>query len=286
MLKSVTYDMVIAKVNSFISLDISVNSTGWVRKRGDMVETGIYHLNATEELARRIEFENFLVNLFGDYEYDRVFVEDVIMGCNFATTKILVLLNVCVDDLMRYDRIKKAPITRVGNTVWKKYLRLLSSQQICGQQQKDMIVEIMNSIGFKADVQDIYDAMGIAVSTIYSEQAEIDGELKNSLADGVHKVRNDISKGFTIVECKGYDDMQERALKLKGRTKREVINITYDARYKNVVDQMKAVIATSGDDKALYCIYAPINRIGAMCITKGFDITKDELYFIAYRKTR
>ena len=285
MVKDITYEMVISRVNSFISLDISVNSTGWVRKRGDVVETGTYSLKATDELARRIEFENFLENLFGDHQYDRVFVEDVIMGCNFTTTKMLILLNVCVDDLMRYNRVKPAPITRIGNTVWKKYLRLLSKQQVIGQAQKDMIAQTMNDIGFVAEVQDIYDAMGIAVAVIFAEEAKLnETDISKETAK---KVKADISKGYVIVECHSYNDMKQRAEKLKGKSRtREIIDVVYDTKYRSVVDQMKSIISTTGNDSAYYCIYAPLNRIGAMCVTKGFDISKDEIFFIAYRKSR
>lgn len=275
----VTYETIIAHVPSFISLDISVNSTGWVRKRGEQVETGIYHLNAENILERRIEFENFLEELFGDYQYDRVFIEDVIMGCNFLTTQILVLLNVCCEDLMRYNRIKTAPITRVGNTTWKKYLRLLSTRNIMGQADKNMISETMNNLGFKADVQDIYDAMGIAVSTIYSEVCQFDEGVKIDSTE--KKVRPDITKGYTIVECNSYEDMMKRAKKRK----RNIVEVVYDAKYRNLVEQMKSLILTTGDDTSVYAIYAPLSRIGAMCVTKGFDISKDEIYFLAYRKS-
>ena len=280
----ITYDKVISKVDSFISLDISVNSTGWVRKRGDKVEWGIYHLAKGTDLSRRIEFENFLEGLMGDYQYDRVFVEDVIMGCNFETTRILILLNIAVDDLMRYKRVKQAPITRINNTVWKKHLKLLAKHDVKGQDDKLMIRETLNGIGFTADIQDMYDAMGIAVAVIYVENAQIDeGILESTVMP--KKVRPDISRGYTIVECKNQEDMEKKAEKLKGRS-REIIYVNYNEHYKNVVEQVKSMIIQSGKDYAVYCIHTPLDRVGAMCVTKGFDLSRDDTYFIAYRKNK
>ena len=159
LIKSVSYQDILQLEPDFISLDISINSTGWVRSRDGVIDFGTYSLKSLDELDRRVEFRGFLQDLIGGYSYKRVYVEDVIAGTNFKTTKSLIQLNTIVDDMKVFDLIKVDKIIREDNNSWKKYLRQVSNYEsdIKKENPKDMIVQCLNQIGFIGCCNKIYD---------------------------------------------------------------------------------------------------------------------------------
>lgn len=157
---------------TFISLDISVRSTGWVKSINGNVEYGTYTLKAQDEMGRRKEFKEFLINLIADNKIPVVFVEDVIAGTNFLTTKGLIQLNSIVDDLKEYGLIDVEKIKRIDNKKWKKYLKSASNYDgdIKKEEDKQLIRNCMNCLGFNENIkQDIYDALGMAIAVIYRD---------------------------------------------------------------------------------------------------------------------
>ena len=112
---------------TFLSLDISVRSTGWVKSVNGEVTWGTKTLEAEDELGRRKEFREFLMSMLGETYFPVVFVEDVIAGTNFKTTKGLIQLNSIVDDLKEYGLVSVGEIKRIDNKVWKKYLKQASN---------------------------------------------------------------------------------------------------------------------------------------------------------------
>ena len=59
---------------TFLSLDISVRSTGWVKSVNGEVTWGTKTLEAEDELGRRKEFREFLISMLGDIHFPVVFV--------------------------------------------------------------------------------------------------------------------------------------------------------------------------------------------------------------------
>lgn len=173
-IRELQYQDILKLEPTFISLDISVKSTGWVKSINGNVEWGTYTLKSEDELGRRREFRQFLIDLLGNQEYPIVFVEDVIAGTNFKTSKGLIQLNYIVDDLMDLAIIKVGKVVRVDNNRWKKYLRQVSNYKNIGIKEKDIKKQIricLNNIGFEEKaVQDIYDAVGLAVAMIFQQK--------------------------------------------------------------------------------------------------------------------
>lgn len=207
--EKITYLDYFKKVKNFISLDISVHSSGWVRKIEDKLSYGTFSIQSNDELGRRKEFRSFIMKLFEDTTYDIVFIEDVIAGNNFKTTKGLIQLNTIVDDLNDLGLIHVNQIKRIDNKSWKKYLKESCNYigNIKCENDKELIVNCLNILGFNEDVkQDIYDAMGIAVSVIF--RYLILGEKKKLGTI----LKNDLRKNYTIKQFMEKDKKYEHQL--------------------------------------------------------------------------
>ena len=67
----------------------------------------------------------------------------------------------------------------------------------------------------------------------------------------------------------------------RARKPRQYRYIEYDNRYKNLTVQFRELIESEGTDEHIYCIHAPLNKVGSMFITAGFDLSADDVYFTA-----
>ena len=75
--------------------------------------------------------------MLGETYFPVVFVEDVIAGTNFKTTKGLIQLNTIVDDLKEYGLVSVGEIKRIDNKVWKKYLKMASNYKSDIKKEED-----------------------------------------------------------------------------------------------------------------------------------------------------
>ena len=144
---------------------------------------------------RRKEFRSFLISQISDRHYPVVFVEDVIAGTNFKTTKGLIQLNTIVDDLKEYGLLDIGEIKRIDNKKWKMYLRKASNYDgdIKKEEDKELIRNCLKELSFSPDVkQDIYDAMGIAIAVIYRDTVLVDTPKTENV------LKKDLKKGYTI----------------------------------------------------------------------------------------
>lgn len=160
----------------FISLDISVHSTGWVRYKEGKLDYGTFSIQSEDDLGRRKEFKAFVKGLFGIDYYPIVYIEDVIMGTNFKTTKALIQLNSIVDDLAADGILHIDSINRVDNNHWKKYLRELAGYKpaVKKEDHKIMIINCLGILGFNENVpQDIYDSLGMALAIIHRDKGDL-----------------------------------------------------------------------------------------------------------------
>lgn len=277
-----TYDVLLRGVSSFLSLDISVNSTGWVCKYDNTVKWGIYHLMEKDNRARRKEFAKFLIDLIGERQFDFVVIEDVIAGCNFKTTRSLTELNTIIEDIMDYGKVPQSPVYRKDNKEWKRELKELSQDKvgIKGSDDKETIRFCLRSLGFDPDdsPQDVYDAMGIALAYISNKDNVTNGQGKGKM----RKLHEDLAKNYKITQYASQEEMQEAALKKQSRlkVKKEIQAIEYNPDFRNLLVQFKKLVEIEGDDK-IFCIHTPLNKIGSMFVTKGFDLSQDDVYFIA-----
>lgn len=283
--KSVVYTDILNLAGAFVALDISVQSTGYVCKGKDGTYTyGTYKIKATEDIARRKEFADFLVSLLETVDYDYVVIEDVIMGNNFDTTKILMQLNVIVEDLMVYGRLRYAPVYRQNNKHWKSVLERISgyNAKVKGLTDKARVCESLQLLGFippQGTPQDVYDAMGIAVAQIAETNIIMPQQMKAVTTEHV-----DLCKGYKITQCNDEESLMKLAEKTLQRCQRfrNVVLVDSKTQSKTLKDAFRRIVLEHGDDNVFAIVY-DVDKIGSLLLTKHIDVTicDEYVYFLA-----
>ena len=266
---------------TFLSLDISVRSTGWVKSVNGEVTWGTKTLEAEDELGRRKEFREFLISMLGETHFPVVFVEDVIAGTNFKTTKGLIQLNTIVDDLKEYGLVSVGEIKRIDNKVWKKYLKMASNYDgdIKKEDEKQLITNCMKELGFNFKIkQDIYDAMGIAVAVIYRDKVLKDKPKVETV------LKKDLKTGYLIKQFENKDKKYEKALEsLKDKYGRELEEIDWSAESRDILYLFKQKINKDKVDNKIYIIYVNNMKLGVLALTKKLSVDYPFSYLIITR---
>lgn len=266
---------------TFLSLDISVRSTGWVKSVNGEVTWGTKTLEAEDELGRRKEFREFLISMLGETHFPVVFVEDVIAGTNFKTTKGLIQLNTIVDDLKEYGLVSVGEIKRIDNKVWKKYLKMASNYDgdIKKEDEKQLITNCMKELGFNFKIkQDIYDAMGIAVAVIYRDKVLKDKPKVETV------LKKDLKTGYLIKQFENKDKKYEKALEsLKDKYGREIEEIDWSAESRDILYLFKQKINKDKVDNKIYIIYVNNMKLGVLALTKKLSVDYPFSYLIITR---
>ena len=274
----VNYKDFIKMEPTFLSLDISVRSTGWVLCLDGNVQYGTYSIESQDELGRRREFREFLVSLIGDKVIPLVVVEDVIAGTNFKTTKGLIQLNSIIDDLKEYNLVSVGEIKRIDNKKWKKYLKQASNYEgeIKKEEDKVLIHNCMVELGFNENVkQDIYDALGMAVAVIFRDK--VLGEM--SKTDAV--LKKDLKRGYTIKQFIELDKKSDKYLdKLKEKYKRENENIDWSLEARDILYLFKQKIVRDDKDDNIYIIKVNSMKLGVLALTKKLNTDTPYSYLI------
>lgn len=274
----VNYKDFIKMEPTFLSLDISVRSTGWVLCLNGNVQYGTYSIESQDELGRRREFREFLVSLIGDKVIPLVVVEDVIAGTNFKTTKGLIQLNSIIDDLKEYNLVSVGEIKRIDNKKWKKYLKQASNYEgeIKKEEDKVLIHNCMVELGFNENVkQDIYDALGMAVAVIFRDK--VLGEM--SKTDAV--LKKDLKRGYTIKQFIELDKKSDKYLdKLKEKYNREIENIDWSLEARDILYLFKQKIVRDDKDDNIYIIKVNSMKLGVLALTKKLNTDTPYSYLI------
>lgn len=268
------YTDIFQPFDRFIAFDISVQSTGWCKWENGVLKCGSFGLTAKNELGRRMEFREAVIALVDNKSYDFIAVEDVIGGCNFKTTKALVQLNCIIDDLVYLQTIPYSKVERIDNGVWKKYLKEVSNYRGAVRGfDKEEIRQSLESIGFQAKVQDIYDSVGVAIGVIERMNKPL------TPTSVVGKVKADLSKSYTL---KLYNDKNlNNAVE---KYKLPVIEVTYDKSYRDILIQFKHFVSENGDN-AIFVIDAPIEKYGVLALSGKLPVSVDENRIIAIKKS-
>lgn len=282
-IESVSYLDIFKLVPSFISLDISKNATGWVKWLNEEVTTGVFSITAPEEdeVGRRRQFREFLKELFGDDEFEYLFIEDVIGSVNFKTAKILYQLNTIPDDMVVDGVIKAKTIIREDNKVWKKNLKSCSgyvSKVRSDSDDKKIVRESLYLLGFGDGTnnvikQDIYDAIGLAVGVIFKKFILKEDKSKR-------KLRKDISRGYKIHQFSDYYQALDDANEVGG----EIYESDFTNAKKDLKYNFKKLIEELEDDGKTFLIKIPTCKIGAVALDKGLDLNMETSYLVVYRK--
>lgn len=283
-LDDLTVDTIFAFTESFISLDISKTSTGWVRYKNGKHEYGHFTITADSNdlTAQRREFRNFIIDLFQNQEYEFVFIEDTIGSVNHKTARILNQLNAIPDDLMDMGLIPKSPIIREDNKVWKSNLRFIANYKplIKGEDDKTMIRNALKKLGFGDGtesfvVEDIYDAHGLAVGGITRLKLKSEPVKKQ-------KLRTDISKVYKIEQFADEYEALDRANELN----RHIENIDFSNISRDLKFHFKKYVTELGDDTRVFVIAVPTSKIGSLLISKNLSLDYEVSYLVVYRKLK
>lgn len=269
---------------TFVSLDISVRSTGWVKSLNSNIEYGTYTIKSIDETDRRKEFREFLINLIGKEKMPVVFVEDVIAGTNFLTTKGLIQLNTIVDDLKEYGILDIDKIKRIDNKKWKKYLKSACNYEgnIKKEEDKQLIKNCLNQIGFNENVkQDIYDAIGIAVSVIYRDNILKEEPKINTV------LKKDLKSGYSIKQFMEKDKKFDKYLEnLKNKYSREIEEIDWSSEVRDILYLFKQKISNEKVDNKIYIITVNNMKLGILALTKKLNVETPYSYLIITKNKR
>lgn len=259
---------------SFVSFDISVRSTGWCKYQNGVLTCGSFGLESKDELHRRMEFRQRAIEIIDNQTYDFIAIEDVIGGCNFETTKALVQLNSIVDDLIYLKVVPNNVVQRIGNTVWKKYLKDISGYRgLKASYGKDEIHQSIQILGFNDDVvQDIYDSIGIAVGVALQLKQPVILKTKA-------KIRTDLTKSYNFYE---YTD--DKLLYYTNSTCLSEMVIDYDGTCRDMILQFKKVVTDIGDDY-IFVLDAPREKYGVLALTNKLPMRNNDNRIIAVKKT-
>ena len=268
---------------TFLSLDISVRSTGWVLSVDGVIKSGTKSLEKEDDVGRRREFREFLLELIGDLHLPVVMIEDVIAGTNFKTTKGLIHLNSIIDDLKEYDLVSVDEIKRIDNKKWKRYLRQASNYvpDIKKEDDKILIRNCLNELGFDSSIkQDIYDALGMAVAIIFRDKIL----QEKSKTDAV--LKKDLKRGYTIRQFDTLSDKSEKYIKrLEEKYNREVEVVDWSEESRDVLYLFKRKVTQDDLDDKIYVIHINSMKLGILALTKKLN-TDIPFSYLIITKTR
>lgn len=277
-IRAVHYLDIFKKVSSFVSLDISVRSTGWCKWKDGELAYGTFSLKEEDDVQRRKLFRDFLIDLCSDCEYEYLIIEDVIGSINFKTAKILYQLNPIPDDLVSEGVLHVKEIIRENNKTWKKNLRQcaeFTAKYVASKNDKEIVRECMNKLGFGTSEdgisEDVYDALGMAVGVIF---ARTSGKVSRG-----KKLKTDIRKGYKIEQ---FDDLHW-ALDFANDLGGYIHTVDYTDTRKELKALFKKLVEEVGDDK-VFVISIPTSKLGSVGLEKGLDLDIDISHLVIYRK--
>lgn len=281
--KDWTLDMILGLSEDFVSLDISVTSTGWTRYKDNVLEWGTYTLEETkkDEVARRREYRQFLIGLLGDHKWPTVYIEDVIASVNHETSKVLIQLNPLLDDLVDGGRLFANSIRRENNGTWKRRLTALSGVHSAIKRAKNvkaLVREQLHSLGFNKErsaiAEDVYDSLGMAVGTLY-------GDLIGDIV--MVAAKKDLGKGYQLRQFSSIDAAFEYAAKKVLNCNGYIAAMDFEDSKKAVKTDFKATVSTMGDN-FVFVLTVNGRRLGALGVDKGLDTSEGETYIVAYNE--
>lgn len=286
-IEAVTYNSILKQVPNFISLDISKNSTGWVRSIDGIIDDGTFEIEADKyELVKvRRDFRNFVIDLCGGREIDYLFIEDAIGSVNFDTARVLYQLNCIPDDLNDMGLISVKTIIREDNKVWKKNLKLASGykSKIAGESNdKQVIRNCLLLLGYGDGTtdnikEDIYDAYGLAVGVIYSRFIKKE-------APKQRKLKTNVTTGYAIkqfIDSYGADIKAEEIAKKRNW---EIVHLDFRSKGRDLRFNFAKLINDSSDENKVYVIRVITCKIGVIAVSLGLNLDLEESHLVIYRK--
>lgn len=179
-------------VNSALSLDISLRSTGVALWRDGKLVTGVSQssVNAKQTSIyvgiRMKEIENDILELVGERtHFDLICIEEALLGINARTSAPAYALNFVIDTLLAKGLLTCDKFVRFNNGSWKSELRGLTGTTLVKQgknSDKKEVIEGFKRLGYplasrvdsfkswtaymKSGVQDQLDAVGVMLGAV------------------------------------------------------------------------------------------------------------------------
>lgn len=286
-IEAVTYNSILKVVPNFISLDISKNSTGWVRSIDGIIDDGSFKVTADKHnlVEARREFRNFIIDLCKGHVFDYIFIEDVIGSVNLDTARILYQLNCIPDDMNDMGFISVKEIIREDNKVWKKHLKSASGykSKIVGESNdKQVIRDSLLLLGYGDGTtdtikEDIYDAYGLAVGVIFSRFIKKEKPKSRSL-------KNNVASGYTIKQFVDSYGAEITAQAISEKRNWDIVNLDFRDKNRDLGFNFKKLINDPSDESKVYIIRAITCKIGIVAVSLDFNLDVKESYLVIYRK--
>lgn len=300
------YSDILKEMPSFLALDISVTSTGYISWLDGKLEIGCKPLHSTNIKEQVAEFSGWLESK-AKCSYTYFLVEEVIAGENFDTMMKLIRLNGVIDDLMLYKRVPERPVIRRTAVQWNKVLYLNTggtSYSLTNRaNRKAATISALKRVGFdvhreieeraielpkKNSYEDIADVMGLAVSYYFETKG-------NPVVDtgGVRELLTDLtSRKYELKQYRTQEEMRLSAEKSLKRSKRLsfIREIQYNTAFRNIIEQFQAEVESQGSDDGIFLITTPVTKIHYPFLTRNMDVSaaylnNDTLYFTAKKKS-
>lgn len=164
-------DTLIPDKGIYLGLDISSESTGicyiedGVRTTANITLEKELCKGCHEEVLKRRLLKKYLGELIGGKEIDLIVIEDVFVGDNPKTARLLYALNTAIDEMILDGVCSCKEFARVSNKVWKSWLMSVDKNGISkGLKDKEKIRVCMDILGIREEgegFQDRLDASGM-----------------------------------------------------------------------------------------------------------------------------
>lgn len=278
----VTWKTICRQLPSCFAFDISKSGTGWATWDNEKRELlcGTFSLtDSADDLEMRSTFRKYVLEFFTNADgttkkFEHYSVEDVIGSSNFHTANTLYQLNPIVDDMMYYsEEIPKAEIHRIGNTVWRKYLKALANWKspINGHTDTKWIAQqCLKELGIPESFwanDNESDALGILLASMAKNYLGFTLESSTKA-----KVVTDIRKGHTVKQFAQDALVYPKLVKYLEKYKPEDIvrHKIEDAKVRDIVSVCAELIKENGNEK-IYVIDAPSRALGVFLTHKNIE---------------
>ena len=268
-------DNILPKEGVYLSLDISKSSTGITFVNNGEFITGNINLEDEKgdhkEVLLRRALKRDLSELVQGVDFDLIIIEDVFVGSNPETARLLFALNTAIDELILDEVCSTKKFLRVSNQRWKSWLYTLDTNNISrGYDDKEKVRICLELIGFTDSgegYQDRLDSMGMLVSYFLKGKEQDDkGILKRN------KIRfSDIEASYDIDSSYLF-----YGLDYVDRDKVEFIDF-------NKITKKRMLELLTSNPEAVYVTGKPV-LLGNLAIELGLDYIVDGGYFAFWIK--
>jgi len=155
------------KINKILAFDISTASTGWALKdyKNNEVNTGRIEKPSELDGLEAIVFEACEIKKIIDgAKPDLIIMEDTYLRFNYRTVKLMDMLRGWV---FIYSIMKKIDVAPSYNTLHvRKILGInkLIKKNMTRKQKKQMVINFLNSLGYKVKQDDEADALAMILA--------------------------------------------------------------------------------------------------------------------------